>query len=474
MLKKSLLNDESLNSIDKADVGDHPIDIETTALTRVSNPHRFISWIASKFTPGSIKGSVFELIGATMGAGVLLMPYTCYASGLAFSIFQMMICAGLSYYSAMLLAKCADMCHKYDYFDVATATYGIYIQYLVKLVFFINNWGCCVVYTILITNFIGTSLSIFFPNHELAQFLTDPNSLFWPPLFTTIVILPLALQRDLSALRYACLIGFGFILYLGAVIIYQSFTIVDFSANLSRVDNFKITGLGITFPTAIFSYSYHPNVLYVYEELQRPSYLRIRKVLIRSMVIACAVFITLGAFGYIIFADNPSQLVSKHNILFSFAYKGWPTSSVIALFLVGLCIILIMPLSLKPAKEALEELIFSERNRGNHSVQKNSVGEEIIATTSLEPTQSNLRHILLVVIVVYSQMLVGMFVKSMAQVIQVLGATTISMMCFNFPCMFYLKLDKSIWHSPHRLVAHVVNISMFLVGLYSLYDTITS
>lgn len=71
-----------------------------------------------------MKGSILELISATIGAGVLTIPFAFGRSGLAFSAFQIVGCAFLGYYSSMLLVECGSIARRYSYPDLASVTYG--------------------------------------------------------------------------------------------------------------------------------------------------------------------------------------------------------------------------------------------------------------------------------------------------------------------------------------------------------------
>lgn len=46
----------------------------------------------------------------------------------------------------------------------------------------------------------------------------------------------------------------------------------------------------------------------------------------------------------------------------SFQYRGWPTIIVIAMILIGLAITLALPLSIKPTRDALGELLCGVKN----------------------------------------------------------------------------------------------------------------
>jgi len=61
--------------------------------------------VGRKFSQGSIKGSVFTLMTATLGAGVLALPLAVLQSGIYFSVLQLAVCAYLGYFTTMLLVN---------------------------------------------------------------------------------------------------------------------------------------------------------------------------------------------------------------------------------------------------------------------------------------------------------------------------------------------------------------------------------
>ena len=62
----------------------------------------------SKFTHGSMKGSIFNLTTATIGAGVLSVPRSFYYSGVILSLALYFLSAVLGYISNFLLVKTAE------------------------------------------------------------------------------------------------------------------------------------------------------------------------------------------------------------------------------------------------------------------------------------------------------------------------------------------------------------------------------
>lgn len=58
---------------------------------------------------GSIRGSVFNLAGATLGAGALSLPYAVAVSGLGFAVSQLLLAAILTIYTIRLLIRAGDI-----------------------------------------------------------------------------------------------------------------------------------------------------------------------------------------------------------------------------------------------------------------------------------------------------------------------------------------------------------------------------
>ena len=68
----------------------------------MASPGRYI---ARKFHAGGLKGSIFTLIAATLGAGTLTMPYAVSLNGYVLGPILMALGALVSYYSGMLIVS---------------------------------------------------------------------------------------------------------------------------------------------------------------------------------------------------------------------------------------------------------------------------------------------------------------------------------------------------------------------------------
>jgi len=105
-----------------------------------------LNFIGSQFKAGSIKGSVFTLFSATIGAGILGLPFAIESSGVILGISLILLSAFLNYFTAKLLVLASNKSGKIKYFDMAKG-YGKSFTMFVKLIFFLNNWGIVVGFT---------------------------------------------------------------------------------------------------------------------------------------------------------------------------------------------------------------------------------------------------------------------------------------------------------------------------------------
>jgi len=407
--------------------------------------------LQNRFSKGSVKGSIFTLMSATIGAGVLSLPYAVSDSGVIWAFIQLVACGFLGYYSNMLLVRAADETKKYSYNSLAKELYGPKFEMFVKLIFFFNNWGGIVVYTTLINNLIGKSMQVFAPNAP--SWITATDGYFWPPVFTTLVVFPLSLTRELAALRYFALLGFVFIIYLSCTVIGESFALGNFSDNVSLVFSgenlFKFGGIAKTTPVAFFAFMCQVNTLDVYHELQRPSKRRMKKVLRRNMMIVFVIYLLVGTFGYITFANATDELDKQGNILLN--YTTNPIPIVIAYILIGVEIMIATPLSVKPTKDSLNDIIHPEMS-------------------DISPSERNetfKSHFILVFLITYSQMAVGMFIPVISLGIGFLGTTAYPMISYIFPAMFLMKTLKPNKVSDRReknfLIFFIVAMSLFAI-----------
>ena len=147
---------------------------------------------------------------------------------------------------------------------------------------------------------------------------------FWATVVTYGIIFPLSLLRNMSSLRFTSVIGFVCIIYISLLVFVEYFIVTtNIPANWQRANVFKVSIRGIfgSFPLIIFSFLYQPNIPAIYTELRHKSLQRIDKVLVLATIISVSIYVIVGIFGYVTFADLPVEM-EKVNILAATPYMS--------------------------------------------------------------------------------------------------------------------------------------------------------
>lgn len=144
-----------------------------------------------------MKGSVFTLMTATLGAGILSLPLALYKSGIIWGIIQFVFSGVISFYTTSILIQSAEKSGHKTYMallrhvvDVGTTKQKAFFVFA-KIVMFFNNWGTIVSYIVL-ENKLFAKGTFYLAGDSAADFLVDPNGKFWASMF----IVPSSLTSD--------------------------------------------------------------------------------------------------------------------------------------------------------------------------------------------------------------------------------------------------------------------------------------
>ena len=210
-----------------------------------------------------------------LGSGTLTFPYIFYANGLVFGVLLILFGAGISVYTGWLVVKCAEYCDAARYEDIATQLYGSRCSKFSSVMILLTMLGFVIAYIVLLKSLLPQTIEALTGN-TLPSFIGDTTGghIFWSALFSYAVVLPLALVRKLSALRFASLFsmfcGIYVVLVLAFVCLCDRDITPDLGASLSEAaSKLDITAKGVfnSFPLIVFSFMYQPNLPSVYQEL---------------------------------------------------------------------------------------------------------------------------------------------------------------------------------------------------------------
>lgn len=123
------------------------------ALFLLASPGRYIN---RKFSPGSLKGSVFTTIASTVGAGILSLPYAIKIGGLYFGIVMFIVCMLISLYTCILLVTCAEKSGQMTYEGIGAYAYGNWMGKVAEINMIVNNYFTVIAYIVLVSAYADT------------------------------------------------------------------------------------------------------------------------------------------------------------------------------------------------------------------------------------------------------------------------------------------------------------------------------
>lgn len=258
-----------------------------------------IRYVDKKFSSGSLKGSIFNLVAGTVGAGILSLPYAINLVGLYLGIAIIMSGMFISLYSCSLLVMCSDETKCSNYESIAYYLYGIKMRKLTEVNIMINNYGSIIAYILLLKELIPKSLQMLGVAEEFT------NEYFWAISITCLIIYPLSLVEEISALRYTSLLSFIAVGYLTFIVVLQYFLMRReevwlrvISAPPAKFDVFSVFQVCAI---VLFSYTCHSSVVPIYTELQRPSVRRGKKFIFIALLTVMVLYLLVGIFGFLTF-----------------------------------------------------------------------------------------------------------------------------------------------------------------------------
>lgn len=375
-------------------------------------------WVCWELLPeGSVKTSVFHMTNATLGAGIVCLPYAYLNLGLIFGILATVLFAGLSLTSTKFLVHSLNSSGTTSFEAMALRAGGPFFAFFVQLVIVLFNFGAAVGYLICV----GDVFDVLVHAYELRTMV--PHVLGWMlhrQVFLTLVavlfLLPASAVNRLSSLRMASFVGL-----LGLELVVIATLILAIRQGMSP--DIVIMGSPGLFPVSVgralrglplllFAFACQSNAPAIYHELQGPTYRRMAKVANRAVIMAFITYIVMGVAGFALFGGR-----ALPNILENFTQQLRESTLLLVAFcgiIIGL--LLSYPMNLAPCRNAVELFFFSEND----------------ATTT--------KKLIIAITLVIMSLIFSLAFPSVALLFSLMGSTCGSCIAMIFPGVFYLKL----------------------------------
>uniref|UniRef100_A0A2I3TPH5 Solute carrier family 38 member 6 n=1 Tax=Pan troglodytes TaxID=9598 RepID=A0A2I3TPH5_PANTR len=387
-------------------------------------------------SPGVSFGlSVFNLMNAIMGSGILGLAYVMANTGVFGFSFLLLTVALLASYSVHLLLSMCIQTAVTSYEDLGLFAFGLPGKLVVAGTIIIQNIGAMSSYLLIIKTELPAAI---------AEFLTGDYSRYWYLDGQTLLIIicvgivfPLALLPKIGFLGYTSSLSFFFMMFFALVVIIKKWSI-PCPLTLNYVE--KGFQSAYALPTMAFSFLCHTSILPIYCELQSPSKKRMQNVTNTAIALSFLIYFISALFGYLTFYDKVESELLK-------GYSKYLSHDVVVMT-VKLCILfavlLTVPLIHFPARKAVTMMFFSNF------------------------PFSWIRHFLITLALNIIIVLLAIYVPDIRNVFGVVGASTSTCLIFIFPGLFYFKLSREDFLSWKKFGAFVLLIFGILVGNFSL------
>ncbi|XP_046831582.1 putative sodium-coupled neutral amino acid transporter 7 [Vespa crabro] len=263
-------------------------------------------------TGSSILGTIFLIVNATLGAGLLNFPQAFdKAGGIVTSItiqlgFLIFITAAL-----IVLANCSDITNSTTIQNTLATLCGPSALFLCALCVAVYSFGCCLTFLIIIGDQLDRVLATYYGMDYCHTWYLSRQ--FVTAAISFVFIFPLCFFKRLDALSCASSVGCITILYMVCLISYKNFTRTTVTIVKIWPDN-AYEALHIV-PIICFAYQSHMTAIPMYACMKERQLGKFTITAVISMIICFTVYTIVGILGYATFGTGkvPSDILQGYS-----------------------------------------------------------------------------------------------------------------------------------------------------------------
>lgn len=417
----------------------------------------------------NMKMAFMNMANSILGAGIIGQPFAFKNAGLVGGILALILLTYLIDWTLILIVKNAIMSGKKSYQDIVAHCFGRPGRFLLLLSVGSFAYGGCMAFCVIIGDTIPHVLKAFIPRS-----VTESSFLGWLfhrnviiTIFTTCISYPLSLNKDISKLAKASGFAlFGMLIIVAIVAIRGPFADKDLKVPLSKAEwtiNYNLfQGISVI----SFALVCHHNTTFIYNSLKKSVKQRFETLTHIVCFISMLCCLAMALNGLLNFGGN-----TKGNILNNFkSDDNWVN---VARFCFGLNMLTTFPLEIFVVRDVFRDVVyFIWHNDGE------STGSSHFELTSRQ-------HFFITTVLVFSSMSVALFTCNLGIILELIGATSASLMAYIIPPLCYLKLcydldykllndaqEKRKFHLTKTLPAVACTIFGFLVMFISSFMSV--
>lgn len=341
-------DDESAIAEDDEEAGEPPSERRPLLGRRKSSKR------VKKEGDASTTKTFFTLLKAFVGTGIMFLPKAFRNGGILFSSITLITVSIITTVCFRLLLQVRGRCGGGGYGELGGAVFGPKVRSLILASITLSQLGfVCAGIIFTAQNLLSFLNAVTYAAGQAQPFGTDALI-----LIQFVVLVPLALIRNISKLGPAALLADVFIL-IGLIYIwwYDIATLAQRGMAPSVV-NFNPSSFTLTIGSAIFTFEGIGLILPIQSSMKKPEHFSYLLYLI--MFIITAIFTSVGALCYATFGDE-----TKIQIISNFPQDSMLVNAVQLLY--SIAVLVGEPVQLFPAVRIIETTLFGEKATGKKS-----------------------------------------------------------------------------------------------------------
>lgn len=384
--------------------------------------------------------SVFNLMNAILGSGILGLAEALKNLGIIPFLLLLMLTASLASYTINMLLHMSQLMGMKSYESLSHRSFGYIGKITTTIIIILHCLGamCSYVYIIKeeLPEFIRALLG-----DEVGHDEWYLSGKFLMLGVVILVIMPLASMKDIKILGYSSAFGMTCMLLFTFTVVGKKFSIpcpLD-----EHVGGDNMTSLNMTshhqeeeeeeqyceakmfvlnsrsayaVPTMFFSFMCHASMLPIYAELRRPSIRKMQNVANVSIMMVFCLYTLAAVFGYLTFFNR----VESELLLTYSKFDSHDPLILVSRFMVIICVTLSVPLLHYPARKT------------------------IVLTFCKSPQEFRwFRHITIMLGFISITVLLVLFIPNIRDIFGFAGATTSATLLVILPSLFVIRLTGS-------------------------------
>ena len=285
-----------------------------------------------KIEPGSLIEGIFNLSIFSLGVGLLALPQKVRYMSLFMTPILIIIGGVINYWTLTILGDASRKYGLTKYEEAVTLLFNQNLSYFFSFVMCINQIGILIAFQIIVYKFLGAVVNQFF-SYGYENMEKFANKSFWGKkkikiivcyLVTYIVLFPICLIKTISKMRYSSTIGVTALFLMIFIILIQFPSFYYYNIH-QRKHNINFLDLKLVFDknlqffqsisTIIYAFECHVGLFPVLTSLQKPTKVRVQKVLRNAILIDVISCIIISLSGYLSQPfDTPELILERHTI----------------------------------------------------------------------------------------------------------------------------------------------------------------